>query len=755
MAERGGRPDPNGELADRLRGEQTYGAERKYFQTPPSFQRMAADLESLAGAKPEEKGKVKERLEQDWEHLMGEQLGETEGLLDGQLLRFKNAYPYDSRTTEMWHENLRSGIRLANVEGWANEETKAWLERVRIDAAWGDGNFRLLVGMSGVLDKFYDGKLMLQWVRERFRSDPVEQYWETTFQGKVPGLELPEAAGAHLTERTREGLRERAIKYQDESYHWRIAVAAVSQWDPDNPNDPEALVPNISTAERIFLQTLFRQRVKSPKESKGWVNYKGQRMPETMLNWYSMSHVEAYKRNYIATMQALLLTGAKRELDLLLREGEGNRSYDAEGLEILVKKVEDRRSEILAGWFSGEKDLNTRLAGVVVKSGIVFDWGHMCSAPMSWAWTFSPEKEDETVGVKEMTSGLTTTATDSNTPAFWAWNEINTRNKGWSHGFFPPADEKFRGEVVKNRPDRMPTIPGIENGKTSDAVLNRALAELWSGEWDPRVKPLFEKMAWGWKTPDDPDGTKGAIIPIFIPPSFTTINFWDTLTLSKVGGKYKIGCKDGAITQPEHPTVWDELRHGAKMSEFEWKNMGDQAFYRWLITIGQLQRVYVALNEPESDDAKLFFGSPTGLEEFIKRVDLGTRDERYPGAVEIMGIAPLLVVLNTVKDKAILSPLGNVQKNRVAWAKSLALWMRAFNELPSAKPPEPTGYQHFGTSMAKLVHFYATLFARLGATVGKKDAAKATANYARLKNSFDSVGAGIETTSVEDVIETR
>lgn len=763
--------DPRQSYEDRVREEMIRGSgsdrdsERRYYQTDPSFQELVQTLRRLGEGKGEQKpdepksperGEIGEHLDQ----VMQKMLYVTDELLDGRLLRFKNAVPYDVRSLEMFFDGLRDGIRLAREEEWNTPETKAWLERLDVDMEWGRNNSLLLQGMSGVVDKMFDGDLMLNWVRERFREDPVQTVYQRTFSAgkngdgeEILGLVVAPESKPLLGERAENGLRERALKFQDDAAWARVAVAAAAQFDPDNPADPDALKPNQTPAERIFFQTILRQRKKS---ADGWVEYRDksgnlQRVPERMVNWNSMSSVDKYKRRYIATLQAVLLTGARDKLTKLQREEDGIKTYDQEEMGKLVEEVERKRDEILKAFFSDKKDLNIHLAGVVVKSGIVFDWGHMCSGPMSWAWTYKPlyaegdVKKGKIIGwEKKPTAGPTTTATDSNTPHYWWWNFLSTMNKGWPSGIFPRVSKEYLAQALENSPNWKPEFLG-KVFKNQEAV-HVAWKALWENksEWDPRaLQWLQAKMVWAWET-------SYGVIPIFMPREFASINFLETITLAEEEGScsFQLDPRSGAV-RPDNPSVWDQIRAGEDMSKIRWENMGDQSFYRWLITIGQFFRFYSVFKEPGGDQAVELFGKempldPDNLEVIMKRSELGTRDERIPGPVMIMSVAPLLVALKLAGSRKIFGARGEDNKHRSAWIEDVAKWVTAFQGMPE----ERSGYKNYGKSLAKLLEFYTTIFADLGNRMGKSEKLAADDNYKRLQARLERVGASVSDRTV-------
>lgn len=613
MAMPGERPGKGGpdDYESRVRDEMARGLERRYYQSPPTFQALVGSLQQASKGETDEAKEARKEIEPNWRKVMQTVLHEEDELLDDRLLRFKNVVPYDIGDLKYLWKGLRSGIRTAREEVWAGPEAQAWIDRVTVDTEWARANALLLEGMSGVLDKMYDIDQMLNWVRERFREDPIQNVYQRTFdEGKdedgegIPGLVVLPESRPFLGVRAEMGLREKAIKFHSDATWARITGAAAASYDPDNPADPDRLKKKLTSAELVFFQTLLRNAKKS---ADGWVNYKAQngttyRMPEAMLNWNSMPSIDKYKRKYVATMQAIILTNARERLEKL-EKPDG--SYDAAGMKTLVTEIEERRKAILKIFFSDKRDLDTQLAGVVVKSGIVFDWGEMPAAPMSRAWVYKPsyapeDKEKKTIigWEKRPTAGPITTATDSNTGHYWLWNFLDSMNKGWPAGIFPRASDEYIKRGLSNSPEWRPGYDFKNHEYPNKLTLKEAWSMLAEQQkaWDPRVMPWLKTMCWAWET-------KCGAIPIFMPSKFNSVNFRETITLAAVEETPVI---KEINTPAEFPSLWDQQTAGEDTRKIKWENMGDQAFYRWLITLGQLYRVYITMKEPGGEQAKEF-----------------------------------------------------------------------------------------------------------------------------------------------------
>jgi hypothetical protein len=716
----------------------------QYIRTDESFQNYAEALHILDKATGEPKEQAKKEVERRLEVMEQAVLVSEEQLLDEKLLRLLTIVPYDDREHKFLQSGLEGGLRIAKSEKWTNgKEIHAWLKRATGDLTWCQANFNLLKGLSTPLSGFWNYELMLSAVKKLPREDPAAEDYRRAFGKRLRGLELTPEERQNFPNPEAETLREKAVRFQDDAFWARITCAAVSQFVPEDPASQDCLRKNLTPAEVFFFQNLFR-RVRLGADGDGWISYedthgKPHRAPEYMLNWNSMSSLDVYKNKYIALMQAIVLTGARGELEKIAESAHGDESYNQEQMDRLITRVNEVTQKILENLDSKDKDLDVRLAAVVVKSGIIFDWGHFNSAPMSWSYS---HKIVEGKLVRKIEVGGPTIATDANTAYYWAWNYCGSMKKGWPGGdLFPKPTAEFIKEVTDHPPTWKP-----EFDPRSDPTLQATWDELMSHEkeFDPVAFGWFKKMVWAWQT-------EAGVIPVLMPPTFNSLNFLDTVTLDDPPASAMMRLEDGGREISENPTIWDELKRGKNMSDLKWENMGDQAYYRWLITIDQLSRFFATMKDPSGEMAEEFYRSPGQINAFDKRVDLGLRDERIPHPVLIMATAPFLVALKLAKSASLIGPQGNDPEIRDNWADKMSAWLVAFEDLP--KERDAVGgltIRSFNTGMKKLLLFYGRVLAPLGVEAMRKTQGRATQNSKTLKVQLEPTNAK---TSGRPVIE--
>jgi hypothetical protein len=657
----------------------------------------------------------------------------------------------------MWFEGINTAIRKTKREAWVKGESKEWLDRVDMDVTWGESNFKVLEGVGTVLPSFFNWGYMLNWVRERMRTDPTATFYEQTFSEKLPGIHPPENLEVPLfcseSEEKGGGLRERAIKYQDESAFWRMAVAAVSQADYSKEGEPPTTFMELDPEEIEFIQKIFLEtKLEEDKDEDENViikeveheKYKGHDVPVSILNWYAAGQTIEKKRRYISTMKALLVSDAKNRLSNLIKH-EGSTDE-------LVKEIEDsvfgrtkeegkeKEGGLIREWFSRESSLEYRLASVVVKSGIVLDWGHMSSGRMGWRWEY--EKSDKGEISRAVSKGGTTAATDIVTPFYWRSEHSGSEEKNYPGGMFPPMSETYREVLAENPPDWKDPESKIEDIKNADPVFRKAWERLWDieDEVDMKARKAFKKVeenlkksVWFWETDYEENG-KPIYFPIFFPPEIASLNFWNTISLSEPEEG-----KDRA------DKVWEKLCKRERLSQLNWEKMGDQALYRWMITIGQTNRFLTVMLEPETkaNEGQFidFFDNPSKITELFKRTKLGVRDEIEPSKDLTLALAPMLIVLKSADKLGIIGEGGDDKDIRAVWAEEIAKWGSMVAGLSD---------KDYARGFFKLIQFYFTLIGRIGSVAGKKEDKDAQEAFDKIQESLKKdAGISIPTVQVD------
>lgn len=757
----------------------------KYGFTEPSVLGMIKKLEDWQKVGLIDKEPTREELDRQHERVMKAQIRQLEGTLDLEM-RFKNPVPYDNRGQDIFFSSAINAIRTARDEDWAKGEPRQWLDRMAIDLTWGQDTQKLLEGMGGVLDKFYNWQRMLYWVQERMRSDPTASFYEGSYQKELPGMgisEISEKEGGRSLKEWGGGEREKALKYQDECTFWRMAVAEVHQMSEGKPSfmkDSEGK-GTLSETEIQLIREVFEDkeqrgfaeedewklitRKKDPYTKEqidqfkkdGWLIHEEDGVVQRELfNWYSMGSKEYKKRYYLAAMETLLVMPEtekgerkeKRSVKELLKEyiakGEGNKIKE------LTEEVRDLAKKRVENWRGMDISSDQALAREIVRAGIVQDWGHFTSTRLGWGWKYSLKEVEDKDGNKKLevvrtrVGGGTTVATDVISIAYWRDYIAANEGKPRTIGMFPPMSDEYRIELKKNRPDWTPEY--LVEVAQKDQKLQRAFKEMWEeSDWDPTVKEELKKLVWYWETPYEDKGDVKIVIPIFFPPEIASLNFFDTISLS---GRYDIKTRieeDGEEIKRTkgNPSIWDELCAGEVMSGFDWSKMGDQALYRWMITIGQIVRYTTVMVDPESaaneGQFKDFFGDVGHLREFLKRADLGPRDEKEPTAILTMSLVPLLISLRTADKYGMIGASGYDKDERKKWLEEIAWWETKL----SGMPKKLGKIKKYSQGMVHLLRFYTKIIARLAVVAGREEVNDLQNSYNSLREEVKSMGVDI------------
>lgn len=708
-------------------------------------------------------------LRKNNERLMRAQTGQLETILDLEM-RFKNPYPFDSRQQEAWFKASKDALKKAVEEDWAKGEARQWIDRMALDLTWGENNFRVLEGMGGVLDKFFDWKKMLFWVRERYRSDPTASNYEGTFQKEIPGISISEKEKTSLPDELKEGTREKATKYQDECTFWRMAVAEVHQMSGGNPSFMRKLEDGektLSDSEIKFIRLVFEDREqlkfalegrkgeeegrKGEEELKKeysdgieklirkiddrgntWLIYEGEAVPRALLNWYAMGSIEEKKRYYLAIMETLLTMDAREKLRSIAPD-------DDQKMKLLADQVRGWAEQCVRQWYKIDRSTDEILAREIVRSGIVQDWGHFSATRLGWGWKYEIEEIEDEQGkkhlevVRERVGGATTVATDAISAAYWRDYLADNESKPRTLGMFPPMSDDFRERLLKEAPDWKPEY--LEKVAERDEKLQHAFQELWKNnedyKWEEKVVEELKGLLWYWETPYEDEKGNPIVVPIFFPPEIASLNFWNTISLS--------GERDIEFD----PTVWDELCGAKPMSEFEWIKMGDQGVYHWMITMGQIIRYLTVMVEPESIGTEVqfkdFFEDTSNLRELLKRTDIGTRGEKQSRAVLTMVLVPLLLSLRLARKYGIIGPAGFKKEERGKWGGEIAWWKNYL----TAMPKDYGGVKGYAGGMVKLFRFYTKVFANLAVRAGKKEVDNLQKSYNETRSDCESVGVSL------------
>ena len=197
--------------------------------------------------RPEALESQRETLASLYENILHTSISETASL-NSYLERFRNPYPYDSRWNLQFFEQARENVTdmLRNTSETKNKEGFALLKLLKRDMLWADANIRKIEAMGPAFELYFDGELMLGWVRtphtellardfvradkDIFKGAELSEEQRDLVRktlGKRESLIVKYTEGNE--EKEKMGLRELAINYQDSYYDWLYKIAATGQ----------------------------------------------------------------------------------------------------------------------------------------------------------------------------------------------------------------------------------------------------------------------------------------------------------------------------------------------------------------------------------------------------------------------------------------------------------------------------------------------------------------------------------------------
>lgn len=692
----GGREDLTPEQIEELvRGVLRRTEQEKYVPLQKTPRDVYKELQTLADEKAstEEKDEAKERLGKDYERINIANLRTVKGLSDKYLHRMMNPFPYDTRYPEIQITNDNESFEEVGMEV-EGREADVWLDRLTSDNIWAGANLEFLATAGPVVQFYYDGKKMLRVLTNSQRNILGTKQFLELYKSSLPGLIVEgEDKEALLTGEAKEGLRKKATKFQDESMFWRMAVASLSQENPNyrpKPGEPETgPLIRLSSPEKEFLGELFYQPGEGEEEEWSavpWVDIRGEKLPKTTLNFYGMGgSSDVLRDRYLLLMEGLLVTNAYEELEKLQHEApSGEQAVDTTSLQSLIQKVKDYYTQRKNSYYSRKRSFDSRVAETVVKTGMSIDYGLMMSSAMGWRWNLKDQKTE---------LGGPHTSLDVSTVIAYTRHEIEYDAKGRIRTYFlPPSDPQIRSDIEKYPPgwgpeitDYIKTSPGVSKAMEILTLFKKDRGEfdvvLKGLEINKEYKQVFEEMAWAWITPfKDRNGEK-LVVPMFMPTRVLTPNYFDSV---------KTGSKD-------KETVWGRLARREKLSEIDWQKIGYLEYDNWTVSMEMMGRwLSLMIGPADERDIATYFENPKNVGELLKRVDLGGRHEKrfatvggetkeVPRQVYEVTIIPQMIAYYTAYKLGIIGKKGGSEQVLTEWKDQIKEWAVAIMNLDETK----------------------------------------------------------------------
>lgn len=405
-----------------------------------SGDKFAAEVADYLIEEPNEREKrlegARERAAEAYENIIQTTMDELGGL-NRYLEHLKNPYPYDSRYAMQYFEQALEQVtdKLRNTDRAKNPETTALLKMLKRDMLWANANARVVEGMGPAFELYFDGELMLQWIRSP-HTELVAQDFIRLYKDKLRGADLTdeqrELVKKTLSKRPdrlirqsrdengnpveRLGMREVAVEQQDASIKWLYKAVAVGQknldlldggsWTENDADKEEgeryAVVENIETF--MFLQEVMAMETVNADgtvSEVGEFQYKAAdgtmiTVKEKILNPFCMPrNDELAIRAFESRMQQLVLNASYYEQKMEEIMAVGNPAVRLVRIKALASELKDRAAQRSEQWeaLDDTESPYARLAEQVIKSTINIEKGVLSGGDLGWTWNYEEVKK--------------------------------------------------------------------------------------------------------------------------------------------------------------------------------------------------------------------------------------------------------------------------------------------------------------------------------------------------------------------------
>lgn len=741
-------------------------------QETGSFQSLITKLRKLDEVSVEGVETKERELETEYQVLTYTTL-EHNLFVANECLEYRN--PYANWTSKPGRDVLQSFLTYLEQESFriqVNKESgekvsptrEAWIKRMYADFSWMRANYATQEGVGHLMKYYFSGiDGMLNALYEQ-RLNPLADDYRKTNGGvdKVPELAVSadeqklsfgftklsssERAGAQGVEvlPKKEGIRERAVRMQDERFHWEVVIAETGQIDWRSVKlGVNGQVEDFGKQHYEMKLTPDEVRLIVALFGKGSVAFGGKTVPEKILNWFALKPKDSNKKEYKALVEALVLENARANLSELNSLAGDAREQKLSELTTRIRKRADELKVKELGLTLEEK-----LARVVVRSGLVNDLGLGFSLKLGWGYEHSK-------GTREIVFAGVYTGKDDYTPG-WPFHHdmIYDRRASKRSSLVIPTSADFREWAVLYPPTKWPDlIWGKDGAFERDPELKRAVEYLFGSTpegaaWqrenglsiDQETINILRAMMWGWgtaytsdkitpskeithmdKATNKKEGSQHIIYASFIPKEIQVMMFFQTI---------KLGTKNDAGLEM---TLWEELMSGTDPSKLNWGEMQTDAFDRWHVNMNMLGRTLSPLVDPLKEDfEKSFFQNTGGLKELLKRLYLGLRDEsvkimidnpekpKEAKQVEVPGpllwciFASELVALYLSSHNDLISRYYKEGTAHSSFINGLTEWIKTDLWMPGDVP----GFENFSGKLTLLTWFAAKQLDRTGKEPG-------------------------------------
>jgi hypothetical protein len=452
-----------------------------------------------------------------------------ETLSDNQ--NFIPVLPYQTQGQTSRLESDQQLIDITYEENWLDKEGEAVLDRLFEDSTWYTSAYRHIKSWNPRMVGYHDMMLVIQTLKG-YREAPDARHFELLYQNEVAGVTLSTEKKAILPKEMQIGVRENAIRFNDQCMDLKLMVAAAGQieyWKKDYLNS--TFLKKFTRKQLEFVWDLFsegkRLDIREVMVSKGsgsedfqnkntfqkfekLVNYEIEnekdlkllkQVPEHINNFFSSDPEHKSRKKYTATMIACLLTNARDRLLAIDPDYEDyltkKRGIDNENeYRKIIEEVENIRDQILGKWYGPHKKLvdkdgkalvikssDIRLANITVSMNIQEAWSSLYSGILAGEYVYK-NVEDEKDSTKRIwlfnkeVGGLHS-ASDAGDAYlnFFRKERYQSNNRDQGYIFLPDSFEQREEWIKSNELGYKPAIERyLAGGEKEDLVLN----EMWN-----------------------------------------------------------------------------------------------------------------------------------------------------------------------------------------------------------------------------------------------------------------------------------
>jgi len=724
------------------------------------------------------KEKLRAEIKETVERIMLSSILETTSMVENHLSKNKNPYPYDTRPGEMFYEYWGKELQKLQEDKRVGIEAKLWIKSLQNDLVAQEGFFNVMVGMGASLPMYHD-------VVKQFRTmEVMRNYFDSydmqaAFSKEKLGLEFEdlstfggdnevqlvndlkigfsknefvnskvfvarkneEVSIGNQVEKETFGLRELQSRWIAESFRWRMIVAAVGQYNPDleSKTFKEFGFMKDNLKDNDYAVRLVRELFTVDKENDP------DKLNLVYLNIYSVDEKVTNEKKYFSLMEMLITHDVKRKLDDLALRSGSDVEKEAEFKKIL-SEVRSAANWRKSHWKSTDRNIFSKLATLITRSGIVMDRAMMTAKDYSWHYSFTT-KLNETTGEYEpikrndKDSGSIYSVGDL-TSLFFADRSVRyDENSNARNPLIPPSDDSFRYEWSKNPSNYKPSLEDApiynQDGEIEAEHVNyfeedsylKALRNWLLEGLDSDVKGSFKEKEWRWQTCWWNDWEKKdyrLVMPIYMPQDLPIENFWNTF--SDKGGKlFNYGRDSDGKRTDVQPSIYQEIIADNKsLEDIEWEKVKSKQYDRWLVNMSMLGRYIRFFTESFSSQDPLWsqiFEHPStfGPKKIANYIKLSFRDSDENPTKYELAFLPLLFTLATANKYNITSPdawykpaSAGKLSGRERFVLAMAEWKRAFAWLPGRRVDSKKEIRNYNTSMVRIAEFYTRVLYRMG-----------------------------------------